>query len=156
MDPEDPGNRLQICTALALTVVAFQFAVTDRLPRVNYLTALDTYFILAFVFIALSVMESILAYKLAEHGHRSKADFLDIITFCFSSCMLVSLSAHMLKKGYARRANADLSQDGVLDSNEVRMWHRRESETYGSLPSERLALKTPVSGYHTSQAEPCS
>eukprot|EP01084_Bolivina_argentea_P091056 163972_1 len=43
VDASDIGDRLSYSITMALTIVAFQFIISDQLPQVNYLTLLDKY-----------------------------------------------------------------------------------------------------------------
>ena len=56
----DIADRLSVAMTLALTVVAFQFAMSELLPRVPYLTSLDKYFVCNFLGISGVAIESAL------------------------------------------------------------------------------------------------
>mmetsp|Transcript_22890 Transcript_22890/g.36751 ORF Transcript_22890/g.36751 Transcript_22890/m.36751 type:complete len:449 (+) Transcript_22890:30-1376(+) len=54
MDPvDDLSDRLGFVVTLLLTAVAFQFVVSTELPKLPYLTLLDEYIVLSFVFLFL-------------------------------------------------------------------------------------------------------
>jgi hypothetical protein len=52
------ADRVQINLTLLLTVVAFKLLLSENLPKVSYLTFLDTYVIIAFVFIFIIAVEN--------------------------------------------------------------------------------------------------
>eukprot|EP01084_Bolivina_argentea_P304396 525667_1 len=54
----DIGDRLSYSITMALTIVAFQFIISNELPRVSYLTLLDKYNLFIFTFVLLITMET--------------------------------------------------------------------------------------------------
>ena len=58
---EDLADRLSVTLTLVLTSVAFKYMVAQELPRINYLTLLDKYVLLSFVFLALVGVQNTLA-----------------------------------------------------------------------------------------------
>ncbi len=69
--------RVNMTFSSMLTVVAYNFVVGNSLPRIAYLTRLDTIFILTYAFIALAVVESIVASYWDDHGRGEAALRLD-------------------------------------------------------------------------------
>lgn len=63
MPPEGLGERLHIDMILILTSVSFQSAIQDQIPNVPYLTVLEWYLLINFLFLALVC---------AEHWYASK------------------------------------------------------------------------------------
>ena len=50
---DEAADRLSVSLTLLLTSVAFKHMVSQELPRISYLTLLDTYILLSFAFLAL-------------------------------------------------------------------------------------------------------
>lgn len=58
IDVFDFTSRLSILITVLLTAVAFKFVINTWVPSISYLTLLDKYIIVSFLFIALIVLES--------------------------------------------------------------------------------------------------
>jgi Neurotransmitter-gated ion-channel ligand binding domain len=70
--PTDLNSQLMISVTTVLTLVAFSVAVSNVLPPVPYLTFYDTFFLISFFFILLTIGEAIIVHTL--HGtNRAKA-----------------------------------------------------------------------------------
>jgi len=54
----DAGSRLEIALTLVLTAVAFKTQTADWIPRVSYLTLLDKYILVSFLYMTLVVVEN--------------------------------------------------------------------------------------------------
>jgi hypothetical protein len=55
LPPEDVPNRLSVSLTMMLTMIAFKFIVTDKLPPVSYLTLIDSYILLCFMCMVLLI-----------------------------------------------------------------------------------------------------
>ena len=113
---DDVADRIGISSTLALTAVAFQFAISDSLPKVPYLTRMDKYMNYCFLNIALSVPLSIITYRIDLSATISPDTvqavdwaFLGISVTLFLLCTLVSFC-----RGYGKRQRADRNKDGHL------------------------------------------
>jgi len=60
-----------------LTLIAFRFASDSGLPRISYLTRLDTFIMASTVLVFLSLFEVILTSKMAKTGHHQQALVFD-------------------------------------------------------------------------------
>lgn len=58
------GDRLSVSFTSVLTVVAFAFVAADNLPRLGYSTVLDSILSWSYVFLALNILESLIASRL--------------------------------------------------------------------------------------------
>eukprot|EP01137_Pigoraptor_chileana_P012748 Opistho-2@65442 len=67
LPPDDLPDRLAVVMTLILAAVAFKFVITSYLPKVPYVTLLDTYVIIAFVFLAVIALENALVYIAVDH-----------------------------------------------------------------------------------------
>jgi hypothetical protein len=61
MPEESLVNRMRVSATAFLTIVAYQFAVSNSLPKVAYLTVMDRLMIASFIMIALTAMQNMLA-----------------------------------------------------------------------------------------------
>jgi hypothetical protein len=51
------------CTAVVVSSqIAFNFILVDSLPKVSYLTSLDTYLLVNYIFLSLSILENVVVY----------------------------------------------------------------------------------------------
>ena len=60
-------NKMQINLTLLLTLVAFKLAVAQYIPATSYLTYLDKYVILSFVYLSIVTGQGVLCYSLDEN-----------------------------------------------------------------------------------------
>ena len=71
MQGERMAVRVRLSATCVLTIVAFQFVVSESLPRVAYLTLLDAITIFSFALITLTALQSMVVTRgLAEHDMR--------------------------------------------------------------------------------------
>jgi hypothetical protein len=68
MGKESLGGRMRISSTAFLTIVAYQFAISGSLPKVAYLTLMDKVMIAAFILIALSALENMVAVTMSERN----------------------------------------------------------------------------------------
>ena len=62
LPPEDISARMDISLTLFLASVAFLFVVSDKLPKVDFLTSLDKIILFSFGLLFLSALESFVAF----------------------------------------------------------------------------------------------
>ena len=74
MKREDLGDRLSVTFTALLTVVAFSLILGDLLPRIAYLTYLDVLITLTYVWLGVSVVQSVIAHNLetSERSHLAR------------------------------------------------------------------------------------
>ncbi len=68
MGKESLGGRMRISSTAFLTIVAYQFAISGSLPKVAYLTLMDKVMIAAFILIALSALENMVAVTMIDRN----------------------------------------------------------------------------------------
>ena len=92
---------MRISSTAFLTIVAYQFAISGSLPKVAYLTLMDKVMIAAFILIALSALENMVAVTMAESNpagarkldRRSRWIFPMIYVAMIATAALVGVQA---------------------------------------------------------------
>jgi hypothetical protein len=64
---------LKIPMTMLLSMVAFEFTIARDLPRIGYLTFLDTVFLASFTFCFLCIFEILIVFLLQKNGRRALA-----------------------------------------------------------------------------------
>ena len=77
IDPAQPGIQMSVATTSMLTLIAYRFAVGAGLPKISYLTRLDTFIMLSTVLVALTLFEVVLTSRLASTGRIDRAVQID-------------------------------------------------------------------------------
>jgi hypothetical protein len=79
MDQESLSNRVNISLIGILSVVAYYFAVLDRIPGIPYLTMMDVFIITTFFMLAATVVISFVVDKLNRRGKQEIGDKVDYV-----------------------------------------------------------------------------
>ncbi len=74
---EDYGKRVDATTANLLLFIAFNFTISSNLPRLGYLTYLDTLLVCTFLVSVLVVAYNVFLKRLENKGQRERADRVD-------------------------------------------------------------------------------
>jgi hypothetical protein len=77
IDPSQGGPQIGVATTTMLTLIAFRFMIDASLPKIPYLTRLDTLIMASTVLVFLSLAEVIITSRLAQTGHLETAVRLD-------------------------------------------------------------------------------
>ena len=77
IDPGEGGTQIGVATTTMLTLVAFRFAIDASLPKISYLTRLDTFVMASTVLVFLSLFEVVITSRLAKTGSQERAMLLD-------------------------------------------------------------------------------
>ncbi len=99
MSGEGLGRRAGISSSGILTVIAYQFVTTSSLPKVSYLTVADKVMILSIVFIAATMVESVLVDSLTRTDLPRKLKFDRICRVAFPAAYFSSLLYLALRYG---------------------------------------------------------
>ncbi|MCB0224230.1 MAG: hypothetical protein KDI02_11105 [Anaerolineae bacterium] len=67
------ADRMSVSLTGILTIVAYQFVVSDGLPKVSYFTLMDSILTLSFVMMALTIMQNIYVNTLYLHDKEAAA-----------------------------------------------------------------------------------
>jgi len=62
----DAAAQFSVALSSTLTMVAFLFVISGNLPHLPYLTYIDAFFLICFVFSALSIVEIVVVHRAAE------------------------------------------------------------------------------------------
>ena len=76
----DYSKRVDMAVANLLVFVAFNFTISNDLPRLGYLTFIDTIMFTTFVFAGLVVLLNVIYRRMETHGNETKARYLDSYT----------------------------------------------------------------------------
>ncbi len=77
MDIHDLSDRLNICFIGILTIVAYQFLIDGDMPRISYFTLADSVVLFSFVFMSLTILESLVVVSLSNVGKDAVARRMD-------------------------------------------------------------------------------
>jgi len=77
IDPAEGGTQIGVATTTMLTLIAFRFAIDTSLPKISYLTRLDTFVMAATVLVFLSLFEVVITSRLAKSGRHEQAMRMD-------------------------------------------------------------------------------
>ncbi len=78
MDPEELEARIGLAVTSMLAVVAFNFAIADTLPKISYVTRMDVFIVLGYIFIFGAFIENLVTHVLNRKDRYDDAVKLDI------------------------------------------------------------------------------
>jgi hypothetical protein len=70
-------GRLSIAFRGLLIVIAYQFVISGSLPRLPYLTFMDSFLTLSFVLMVLTILQSLLVTRYAQSEQEAAVERLD-------------------------------------------------------------------------------
>jgi len=88
--PDILNDRLQVSITLFLALVAFNFVISEIIPKISYSTKLSQYFIANYTFLMLNGMESVVSFLIFKYYALSAALYLDwaaIAVFAITSSL---------------------------------------------------------------------
>ena len=88
---KDYGKQLEVASGNLLVFVAFNFTISNDLPRLGYLTLLDGLIITSFCCAALVVFISVCQKRLESKGKMGVASYIDKMVLIFYPLIYVSL-----------------------------------------------------------------
>ena len=77
IEARELGSQLSLAATSMLTLIAFQFAMNDILPKIGYLTSMDEYVLASSVFVFVALLEALVTSRLAADGRVRLADRID-------------------------------------------------------------------------------
>ena len=97
IEPNDANTQMAVAVTAMLTLIAYRFAVDSDVPRLPYLTRLDSFILMSSVLVFLSLIEVTVTTKFANRNRLPLA--LKIDTYCrwifpivFAIASIVTLS----------------------------------------------------------------
>jgi fatty acid desaturase len=87
----DYYTQISITLTVILTEIAFLFAISTSLPKVPYLTFIDAFFLLTFIFSCISLVELIAMHQSPERGFLKHANRLRILSKYLGPLLYVTL-----------------------------------------------------------------
>lgn len=94
MDDEGLSSRLGVGFTGVLTVVAYQFIATGNLPKVPYITLMDSYITLSFVVMVLTIFQSIVVSGYNKEDKKETALRIDKISrYIFPLIYIIGIGA---------------------------------------------------------------
>ena len=77
IDPQHIAPRIGLSATAILTLIAYQFAFVDLLPRISYLTRADRFTLSSSVLVFLALVEAVATSALARQGRTEAGNRLD-------------------------------------------------------------------------------
>jgi cadmium resistance protein CadD (predicted permease) len=63
---DDHYSQMTVALTTILTVIAFAFSISASLPRVPYLTLIDVFFLVSYLFVFLAILEHVAIHNLLD------------------------------------------------------------------------------------------
>ena len=99
IDPTELSAQTTISVTTILTVIAFAFAIQANLPKVPYLTFIDLFFLICYLFVFLTAIEITAVHLSGRSGHLARARrlirifrFVLPISFVASNLLIIAYS----------------------------------------------------------------
>jgi hypothetical protein len=73
VDPSELSAQATISVTTILTVIAFAFAIQANLPKVSYLTYIDLFFLISYLFVFLTALEIVAVHLAGRSGRSARA-----------------------------------------------------------------------------------
>ena len=77
IDPVTANSQISIAVTSMLTLIAYRFAVDSQLPRLPYMTRLDSFFLTSTILVFFSLIEVLMTTILDSNQKRERAKKLD-------------------------------------------------------------------------------
>lgn len=77
MDPRQLEAQMAVSVTSMLAVVAFNFAIADMLPKISYVTRMDVFIVLGYVFVFGAFVENLVTHVLCRKDRFQAADRVD-------------------------------------------------------------------------------
>lgn len=132
-DRFSPADRLSITLSLMLTMVAFRFVTNAWLPRNAYLTWMDSYMIVAFIFISIFVVENVVMSFDTVPDKIEEWFFIVSGSFWFLWHVFVILAMLDIVNLRVSWEKQDLIDSVITDD----FWSNLKTDQYGHEPSQR-------------------
>lgn len=75
---QDYAKRIDLAGANLLLFIAFNFTISNDMPRLGYITLIDTFLVSTFIVTGLVILANVMLRRLENHGRRDLARKLDV------------------------------------------------------------------------------
>jgi hypothetical protein len=99
LDPLLLDSRLSIGVTLFLAAVAFNFVISEEIPRVSHSTHVSKYFLVTYTSLMLSIVENVIAFILATHVSTESAKIVDWVFLAVYGAVVVTYSIVLVSIG---------------------------------------------------------
>lgn len=77
IEPKNFGPRMSVAVTTMLSVVAFNFAIANTLPKISYVTRMDLFIVTGYVFVFGAFLENLAVHVLGRNDKNTTAARLD-------------------------------------------------------------------------------
>ena len=130
---DEIGERLSYAITMALTIVAFQFIISERLPKVNYMTLLDKYNFYIFSLVLFMTVETTIVGYNGQGLIENAADIDDMCAYIF---LAVFIGGNLLFLIYASCVNC-------REMAKTRRWPEYRQDVYRRYNDEEIRRAKP-------------
>jgi len=99
LDPSLAGTQIGVATTSMLTLIAYRFTIDGYIPKVAYLTRLDSFILSSTILVFVALVLAVLTSYLAANDERSRAMRIERHCRCLSSHVLVQLRVMAARLG---------------------------------------------------------
>jgi hypothetical protein len=101
IDPTNAGSQISVATTSMLTLIAYRFSVDALVPRLPYMTRLDTFILASSLLVFISLIQVLLTTTLAAKGRLGEAHRIDRYCRVIFPLVFAIASTVILVKGTA-------------------------------------------------------
>ncbi len=87
---KDYGKRIDLASGNLLLFIAFNFTIANDLPRLGYVTLMDTFMLATFAITGLVVLMNVWVKRLQRHGKDNFISTLDSVGVCLYPVLYVA------------------------------------------------------------------
>ena len=115
------AERINLSVAVLLACVAFQYLISENLPKTGYMTTMDNLLMTSFITIFAGALETVLCRLLSKHNMDEASEMLDdVCLIAFPVLFFIvqgTYSLHAVLHRYRERMKAETCEDrGVAKS----------------------------------------
>lgn len=77
IEPTQLGPQMGVAVTTMLSVVAFNFAIANTLPKISYVTRMDLFIVMGYMFVFSAFVENLVVHTLCRRDNVEAADRLD-------------------------------------------------------------------------------
>ena len=93
--PSDLESRLTISIVVFLSLIAYNFVIADDVPKLGYLTFMDSFILVSYVFAGVPTIQTVMVSYACASKHQAMGTFLDssfrrffLILYAVSVCLI--------------------------------------------------------------------